>query len=101
MKKGILTGMPFFIGVYCLFHIFCEVSQVHVALTSQGVVHSEGSSQVVTGLSHLGDLQVIPQQLLVVGVSSVLDDALSTLSRTLSTQVGNTLFGNNDVHIVL
>ena len=84
-----------------LLYILCKVGQVHVALASQRVVHGEGGGEVVTGLTHLRNLQVVPQQLLVVGVCTVLDDALSTLCRRLATQVGNTLFGNDDVDIVL
>ena len=84
-----------------LFNILREVGQLHVTLASQRVVHSEGSGQVVTGLAHLGNLQVVPQQLLVVGVCTVLYDTLSTLCRRLATQVGNTLLGNDDVDVVL
>ena len=54
----------------------------------------------MTGLTHLRDLQVVPEQLLVVGVSAVLDDALSSLCGTLAAQVGNTLLCHDDVHIV-
>ena len=57
-----------------LFHIFREICQFHIALASQRVVHSERSRQVMTGLTHLRDLQVIPQQLLVVRMCTVLDD---------------------------
>ena len=89
--------MPHFL----LFDVFCEVCQLHVALARQRVVHGEGGRQVVTRLSHLRDLQVVPQQLLVVGMSTVLDDALGTLCRRLATQVGNTLLGDDDVDIVL
>ena len=64
-------------------------------------MHSEGCRQVVTGLSHLGNLQVIPQQLLIVWVSTLLDDLLCTLIRTLSTKVGNTLLSSDDVHVML
>ena len=55
----------------------------------------------MTGLTHLGDLQVIPQQLLVVRMCTVLDDRLCTLDGTLTTQVGDTLLRHDDVHIVL
>ena len=36
----------------------------------------------MTGLTHLRDLQVIPQQLLVVRMSTVLNNALCTLEGT-------------------
>ena len=84
-----------------LLGVLSEVCQLHVTLASQRVVHSEGSSQVMTGLTHLRDLQVIPKQLLLVRMSTVLDDALSTLCRTLATQVGHTLLGHDDIHVVL
>ena len=64
-------------------------------------MHGEGGREVVTGLSHLGNLEVVPQKLLVVGVCTVLDDALSTLDGALATKVGDTLLGNDDVDIVL
>ena len=84
-----------------LLYIFRKVRQFHVALASQRVVHSESSRQVMTGLTHLGNLQVIPQQLLIVRMCTVLDDGLCTLDGTLTTQVGNTLFGHDDVLIML
>ena len=55
----------------------------------------------MTGLSHLRNLEVIPQQLLVVRMCTILDDALCTLDGTFATQVGNTLLGDDDVHVVL
>ena len=55
----------------------------------------------MTGLTHLRDLQVIPQQLLVVRMSTVLNNALCTLEGTLATQVGNTLLRHDNVHVVL
>ena len=84
-----------------LLDVLCKVRQLHVTLAGQRVVHGEGCRQVMTGLSHLGNLQVVPQELLVVGVCTVLDDALSTLDGTLAAQVGNTLLGHDDVHVVL
>jgi len=84
-----------------LLYVLREVRELHVTLASQRVVHGEGCRQVVTRLTHLGNLQVVPQELLVVGMCTVLDDALSTLDGTLAAQVGNTLFGDDDVHIVL
>ena len=87
--------------IYTLFNIFREVCQLHVALASQCVVHSEGGGQVMTGLSHLRNLEVIPQQLLVVRMCTILADALCTLDGTFATQVGNTLLSDDDVDIVL
>ena len=70
-----------------LFDVFSKVGKLHVALACQRVVHGEGGRQIVTGLTHLRNLQVVPKQLLVVGVSAVFDDALSTLDGALATQV--------------
>ena len=67
---------------FLLLNILREVGQLHVALASQRVVHSEGGGQVMTCLTHLGDLQVVPQQLLVVGMCTVLDDGLCALDGT-------------------
>ena len=57
-----------------LFHVLSEVGQFHIALASQRVVHSEGCRQIMTGLTHLSNLQVVPKQLLVVRMRAVLDD---------------------------
>ena len=74
---------------------------MHVTLTSQRVVHGEGSGKAMTGMSACTQLQVVPQQLLVVGVSTVLDDGLCTLHRALATQIRHTLLRHDDIHIVL
>ena len=74
-------------SVFLLFHVFRIVGKVHVALAHEGVVECEGCGEVVVGLSALCYLQVIPQQLLIVGVSAVLYDALCALHRALSTKV--------------
>ncbi len=39
-----------------LFDVFRKVSQFHIALTSQCVMHGKSCWQVMTGLSHLGNL---------------------------------------------
>ena len=52
-------------------------------------------------LTALGNLEVIPQELLIVGMSAVLDDALCALHRTLAAKVGNTLLCYDDIDIVL
>ena len=80
-----------------LFHVFREVGEVHVALTSQRVVHSEGCCQTMAGVTACAQLQVFAQQRLVVGMSTVLDDELCTLHRALAAQVGDTLFRYDDV----
>ena len=84
-----------------LLHILCEIGQVHVALASQRVVHGEGGRQVVARLAHLGELQVVPKQLLVVRMCTVLDDDFGALCGALSAQVGDALFRHDDVDVVL
>ena len=74
---------------------------MHITLACQCVVEGEGSRQVVVCLSTLSNLEIIPEKLLVVGVSTVLDDTLCTLHRTLSAQVSDTLFCDDNVHIML
>ena len=56
-----------------------ELGQVHVALLGQGLVEGKCFVQSVAGLTLLGNLEVIPHELLVVGVNAVLDDALGAL----------------------
>ena len=56
-----------------------ELGQVHVALLGQGLVEGKGFVEGVAGLTLLGYLEVIPHELLVVGVHAVLDDALGAL----------------------
>ena len=84
-----------------LFDIFSEIRQVHVALACQCVVHSECSGQAMACLSHLGEFEVFAQQRTVIGVSTVLDDEVRALDGALATEVGHTLFGNDDVDIML
>jgi len=56
-----------------------ELGQVHVALLGQGLVQGKGFVESVAGLTLLSYLEVIPHELLVVGVHAVLDDALGAL----------------------
>ena len=76
--------------------VFRIVSEVHVTLLKECVVHSINGTQVLRSLSlFASSLYVIPQQLFVIGVSTVFDDSFGSLYRTLSTKVGITLFGND------
>ena len=56
-----------------------KLSKVHVALLGEGFVEGKGFVEGVTGLAFLGNLEVVPHELLVVGVHTVLDDALGAL----------------------
>ena len=57
---------------------FCEV---HVALLGECLVQGKGFVESVAGLTFLGNLEVIPHELLVVRMHAVLDDALGALGR--------------------
>lgn len=56
-----------------------EFGQVHVALLGQGFVKGKSLVKCVAGLTLLGNLEVIPHELLVVRMYAVLDDALGAL----------------------
>ena len=64
-------------------------------------MEGEGCREVVACLSHFGNLQIVPQQLTIVGMSAVFDDTLCTLDWALATKVGHSLLGDDDVDIVL
>ena len=79
---------------------FAEVHLVHVALLDEGVVECVGGSEVVPRLTLLRNLEVVPEELLVVRMCAVFDDGMSTLDGALTTQVCYTLFCDNDIDIV-
>ncbi len=64
-------------------------------------MHAEGGTQVVAGVALGGVVQVVPQELAVVGVCTVLDDGLGALHGALATEVGDTLLGDEDVDAML
>ena len=68
----------------------CPIGEAHVAFLEEHLVHAQGGGEAVAGLPLGGNLQVIPKELLVVGVGAVLDDGLGT-------QVGDALLGDDDV----
>ena len=74
----------------------------HITRSGQLGMHSQGFANSVGSLRlAVGQFQVIPQQLLVVGVSAVFDDGLGTLLRTLAAEVGYALLGDDDIDVVL
>lgn len=82
----------------------CElapVGQSHIALAQKSIMHTKCCTHIVAGLSLGREMQVIPQELTIVGVSAILNDGLGTLHRTLATKVSNTLLSNHDVHTML
>ena len=96
MDKELLVN-----SLFSLFHVLGKVGEVHVALAHESVVEGKGSREVVACLSHLRNLQVVPQQLTIVGVGAVFDDALRTLYWALAAKVGYTLLCDDDVNVVL
>ena len=80
---------------------FAPVGKAHIALALQGIVHAECSAHVVAGLTLGRHVEVIPQELTIVGMCTILDDGLGTLHRTLSTKVGNALLGNHNIDTML
>lgn len=77
------------------------VGETHVALLHECLVHAEGSTQVVAGVALGGVVQIVPQELAVVGVCTVFDDGLGALHGALATEVGDTLLGDEDVDAML
>ena len=90
-------------SLFCLllFQIFPEVSQSHVALFQEGIVHGEGCPHALWLMTLLGKLQIFAEHRALVWMSTVFDDFLGTAQRTLATKIGNALLGNNDIHIML
>ena len=90
---------------YIISNISCsELSPIdvaHVTALGQFGVHTQSCTDTMRSLClTIGQLEVIPKDVLVVGMYTVLDDGLSTLLGALTTQVGYTLFGDDDIHIV-
>ena len=72
LKRGTKRTVPFV-------PLLLEFGKVHITLLGECLVQSKGFVQCVAGLAFLGYLEVIPHELLVVGVHTVLDDALGAL----------------------
>ena len=82
--------------------ILREVRQTHVTLAQIGVVEGQCRPHVLRFVSHGSDvLQVVPEQLLVVGMRTMLNHLQGTAVWTLASQVGNALFGGDDIDVVL
>ena len=96
-KHSPLGGME---GSFLL-HILGEVGQVHIALATESVVHSEGSRETMVCLTAGSYLQIVAEHRTIVRMCTVLDDEVSALHWALATKVGDTLLGNDNVHVVL
>lgn len=81
--------------------VFCEVGVAHVACFVEGVVKFEGCGECVGCLAALAELEVVEEQALVIGVGTVLDDAVGALHGVETAEVGDTLVGDDDVDGVL
>ncbi len=88
-------------GIALFLNVFCIVGQAHVALAAQCVVHGKGAGQTMAGVTAGAQFEVVPKQLLVVGMCALLDDQFGTLHRTLASEVGHALLSDDDVDIVL
>lgn len=78
--------------IVCLLDVFSEIGEAHVALAEEGVVHGEGGTEAVVGVTAelLGILEVVAEQRLIVGMCD-LDELLGFLHGALAAQVGNTV----------
>ena len=84
-----------------VFDVFGEVGEAHVAFAAQRVVHGECCWQAMTGVASCAEFEIVPEELLVVGMHAFLDDELCTLHGAFGTQVGHALLGDDDVDVVL
>ena len=64
-------------------------------------MHSQCAAQGVRGVSSLRHLQVLGQQWAVLWIHTIVNDLVSALDRALTTQVSNTMLGDDDLHRVL
>ena len=87
--------------MYSLSFIILPLGVTHIARLEELLVHSQCAAQGVRGMSCLRHLQVLVQQWAVLWIHTVVDDLVSALDRTLTTQVSNTVLGDDDLHRVL
>ena len=85
-----------------LLDVLCQVGVAHVASTQEGVVHGEGSSEAVLGVTTvlLCKAQIVLQHGAIVGVCH-LDEFLSLLHVALATQVCHTILSDNRIDEVV
>ena len=84
-----------------LFQIFSEISQSHVALLQEGIVHGEGGTHALWLVALLGKLQILTEHRAVIRMRTVFDNLLGTAQWALAAEIGYSLFGDNHIHIVL
>ena len=81
--------------------IILPLGVTHVARLEELLVHSERATQCVRCVSGLRHLQVLVQHWTVLWIHTVVDDLVSTLDWALTTQVSNTMLGDDNLHRVL
>lgn len=84
--------------------VFPEINLAHVAAVDKAFVQCEGSVQVMGSVREstlVGELEIVPEELLVGRMSTVLDDGLGALARILATQISYTLLCDEHLHGVL
>ena len=84
-----------------LFQIFSEISQSHISLLQEGIVHGESSTHALWLVALLGKLQVFAEHRAVIRMGTVFDNLFGTAQWAFATEIGYSLFGNDDIHIVL
>ena len=99
-EKGDTNRIPLFYCLYFFLHIISPVYQAHIALLQQGVMQSKSRFYAMGSMTLRCNLLIIPKNLFVIRMRTLFDNDLGTFRRTLATKIGNTLFGNKDIHIV-
>ena len=96
---------PFYNGkadLNVLFQILAEVSQSHVATAQERVVEGQCCPHRLWLMAHRSYVfHVVAQQWTIVRMGTILDDLFGSPHRTLTAQVGNALFGDDDIDVVL
>ena len=82
--------------------VYLEFCITHIARLLVCNVHGECMAKRMWCVNTLAlrELEIIPKQLLIVGMYTVLDDETCALRRRLAAKVGNTLFGDKHTHTV-
>ena len=73
---------------------------MHVSFFGKSLVQCKRLVKGVTGLSLLGYLEIIPHELLIVRVDTILYDAFCAFGRLLAAKVGDTLFSDENLYAV-
>ena len=77
------------------------VDVAHITRGCDLLMERKASIETLRRMTLHSEVEVVTQQLLVVGVYALLDDLLSTLAGALTTEVSDTVLGDDDLHRVL